>query len=110
MVAPHECLHQQASRPLRRIECTLGLRRVPRQRLLAEHVLAGLERANRPFDVQPVRERDVHGLELGVVEEGFVARVCARNALLGRVRVRPALRPARDGKELPSTATRTTQG
>src|SRR4051794_23352645 len=100
MVAPHERLHQEAAGALCRSECPLGFGRVAGERFLAEHVLPRLERANRPFDVRSVRQRDIHSLEVAVREERFVAPVRTRNRLLVCVRVRPILPPARYGDEV----------
>ena len=58
-VAPHERLHQHAVRALGGVEGALGVRGMARQRLLAQHVLAGLQRPDRPLDVHRVRQRDV---------------------------------------------------
>ncbi len=52
-----------------------GRRRV---RLLAQHVLARLERAHRPLVVQAVRQRDVDGVDLRVGEQRVVRAVRAR--------------------------------
>ena len=45
------------------VERLLGLCGAARVRLLAEHVLAGLERAHRPLVVEAVRKRDVDGVD-----------------------------------------------
>ena len=85
VVAPHERLHQQAPGPVGRVEGGLDLRGAARHRLLAEHVLARLERADRPLAVERVREGDVDGLDVRVVEQRLVAAVRALDAPLPRV-------------------------
>ena len=51
-----------------------------RQRLFAEHVLAGGGGALHPLPVQAVRQRDVDRLDLGIIEQVGVATVGARGA------------------------------
>src|SRR4051812_47924857 len=98
--APHERLHQHAAGALGRVERRLDLRRAARQRLLAQHVLAGLERPDRPRHVQRVGQRVVDGIDLRVGQQRLVGAVHARDPVLGRVRP-PAGRLARgDGEEL----------
>jgi hypothetical protein len=60
------------------------------ERLLAEHVLAHLERADRPVDVHGVRQRDVDGLDLRVREQLLVAAVRPLDPSLPRVGLRAA--------------------
>ena len=69
VVAVHERLAQQSAAPLGGVECRIHLLGVARERLLAEHVLAGLERFDRPLGVQRVRQRDVDRLDLGIGEQ-----------------------------------------
>ena len=83
MVAPHERLGQDEALALGDVEGALDLLGAARQRLLAEHVLAGLERADRPLDVQRVGQRDVDRVDLGVGEQRLVGAVRARDAVLG---------------------------
>src|SRR5437868_868399 len=100
MVAPHERLHQQAAVSLCGGERALDLGRVARERLLAQHVLARLERTDRPLHVRPVRERDVHDLDVGIREQRLIRAVRVRNVPLARVRSRALLGAARDRDEL----------
>src|SRR5207244_9988083 len=72
VVAVHERLHQDSLRLLRRVECRLDVADVPAHRLLAEHVLSRLDRADRPLAVQRVRPRGVHGLQLAVFVPPFL--------------------------------------
>ena len=60
------------------------------ERLLAQHVLSGLEGADRPLDVHGVRERDVDRLDVGILEERLIAPVCALDLAPARVGIRPA--------------------
>ena len=100
MVPPHERLHQHAPGPLGGVERALRLLRPPRQRLLAEHVLAGLQRPDRPLDVQRVRQRDVDRVDLRVGEQRLVAAVRAREPVLGGVRTGALRVAAGDGDDL----------
>ena len=61
----------------RGLDDRLGLREVHRERLLAQHVLAGLGGRDRPARVQRVRRRDVDGVDLVVREQSLVAAVRA---------------------------------
>jgi len=97
---PHECLHQQPARVLGGVEGVLGVDGGSRERLLAEHVLAGLERADRPLDVHRVREGDVQRLDLRVFEQLFVGSVGALDPPFLRVVVGTFLSAARDRHEL----------
>jgi hypothetical protein len=63
-------------------------------------VLARLERADRPRDVERVRERDVDGLDVSVLEQCVVAPVGALDLPLARVRLRAGGLAARDRDEL----------
>ncbi len=65
----------------------LGLHRVAGEGLLAEHVLARFECGDRPLGVQPVRQRVVDGVDLGVGEEVGVRVEDARDAVLGGERI-----------------------
>jgi len=58
------------------------------ERLLAEDMLARLQGADRPVDVQRVRERDVDRLDVRVGEERLVAPVRALDPALARIRLR----------------------
>jgi hypothetical protein len=87
MVAGREALRQPPTGPLCRVERALHFVRVPAEGLLAEDVLARLERSLRPFGVQSVRQGDVDGVDVGVLEQRPVVAVRARDAVLARVRV-----------------------
>jgi hypothetical protein len=56
MVPVHESLHQQTPFAIGRVESVLDRLGVAPERLLAEDVLAGLERPDRPGQVQSVGE------------------------------------------------------
>src|SRR5258708_37226372 len=75
----HGRLHRVFAGALRRGAHALGLRRIQRQRLLAEHVLARLERADGPRLVVAVDERDVDRVDLRVVEKRIVRGGRARS-------------------------------
>jgi hypothetical protein len=55
MVPVHERFHQQAAVALGGVERGRDLVRVSRERLLAQHVLPGVECPDRPLAVQRVR-------------------------------------------------------
>ena len=66
---------EQPAGALRRVEGRLDLGRVPREGLLAQHVLARLDGPDRPLAVERVRERDVDGVDRRVGEELLVGAV-----------------------------------
>ena len=70
-----------------------------RQRLLAEHVLAGLGGPHRPLGVQVVRQRNVDRVDVRVGEQRLVAGDAARNPPLRRGRRRLVGVAAGDGLE-----------
>ena len=57
----------------------------PGVRLLAEHMLAGGERPQRPFVVERVRQGDVDRVELGVCEQVVVAAMGPGDPMFPRV-------------------------
>ena len=72
----------------RRREHGLRLGQAERQRLLAQHVFAGARRLHRPGRMQAVRQRQVDGVDLRVVEQVFVACMVALDPVLRRERRR----------------------
>ena len=64
VVAVHERLHQEAVLFFRHVKRALDLVLVPAEGLLTEDVLAGLERGDRPPDVERVRQRDGRNIPL----------------------------------------------
>ncbi len=64
-----------------------GLGGVVGEGLLAEHVLARLERGDRPLRVQTVGQRVVDGVDVGIGEQVGVGVEDARDAVLGGVGV-----------------------
>jgi hypothetical protein len=100
VVAPHERLLEHQAQALGGVEGTLDVCGAAAHRLLAQHVLAGLQRPDRPLDVQRVGQRVVDRFDLGVGEQVLVGPVCARQPALGDEGLR-ALEVARaDGHEL----------
>ena len=61
-----------------------GFRGVRRERLLAEHVLARLQRRDRPLGMEPVGQRVVDRIDLGIGEERRVRVVHGRDPVLRR--------------------------
>ena len=96
MVAIVEGLDEHTTRPLGGPGHRFCLGDARRERLLAEHVLARLERADGPLGVERVRQGIVDGLDLGIREERLVRFVDARNRVPGaRARGRGQRRRAR---------------
>ena len=85
--APHHALHQHAPGSLGGVERGLDVGRPARQRLLGERVLAGLEGADRPRDVERVGKRHVDRVDLRVVEQRLVGAVRTRDPVLGGKRL-----------------------
>ena len=75
MMPPHEALREDEPGGFRAVEGLLDLVRVLRERLLDQHVLAGIECPQRPLDVKAVWKRDVNGLDVRVGEQCLVAPV-----------------------------------
>ena len=84
MVAVHERLHQEPSLPLGDVERVHHFGRTTAQRLLAQHMLTGLERAHRPLDVERVGKRYVHHLDLGIRKQRLVGAECASDPVILR--------------------------
>ena len=80
VVAPHERLGEHEAAALGGVERARDVVGVTRQRLLAEHVPAGLQRAQRPLDVERVRQRDVDRLDVRIGEQRLVGAVRTWNA------------------------------
>ena len=68
---------EQAAAALGRVEGLLDFVRVPAERLLAEDVLARLDGSDRPLAVHGVRQRDVDGVDVRVLEQRLVGAVGA---------------------------------
>ena len=58
---------------------TVDVLRRQRERLLAQHVFPGVERAQRPLDVQRVGKRNVDGVDARIAQQIFVAAVRLRD-------------------------------
>jgi hypothetical protein len=85
----HEGLHEEHACGLAAVDHLLGLGGRHRQRLLAQHVLAGRRRPQRPRRMEVVGQRDVHGLDVRIVEELLVAAVVPGDAQFRRRRGGP---------------------
>jgi hypothetical protein len=91
--------HQLAVRRLRRRDHPLAVRRRVGHRLLAEHVLAGLERADRVLRVHAVRQNNVDDVDGRVAGEALVVVVVVDVLRVDAVHLRELLRllgPAAD--------------
>ena len=71
-----------------------------RQRLLAQHVLAGGRGPQRPLGVEVVGQRDVHGLDVGVGEQLVVRAVGPRDPELGGAAAARSRSPRGDGDDV----------
>jgi len=96
MVGDHEGLGGELARPVARRDEGVDLRGAQRDRLLGQHVLAGLERLQRPFDVGVVGQRVVDRVDLRIGEQRLVA-VGDPRPVARREAVRLARRAAGDG-------------
>jgi hypothetical protein len=74
---PHKPLGEDEAGGISTVEGFLDLIGMSRERLLDQHVLAGVERRERPLHVQPVGKRDVNGLDVGIGQQPLVAPVGA---------------------------------
>ena len=83
-MAGHERLGHELAGAAPGVDQLLGLRGGQRDRLLAEHVLAGLHGADAPGHVQVVGQRVVDRLDVGIGQQGLVAPIGARDAELRR--------------------------
>ena len=95
VVPVHERLHEEPPRARRPRRTRLDLGRAAIERLLAEHVLPGLERADRPLDVQRVRAARCRPPRRRVREQRLVAAVRALDLPLARVLLGAGLVAAR---------------
>src|SRR5439155_3338509 len=99
-VPVHERLREDPLCALGGVERLLDLGCALPHRLLAEHVLAGLDGADRPFTMEVVRQRDVDGLDLVVREQRLVRAVGARDLPFARVLLGARLVAAGDADEI----------
>ncbi len=82
MEAMHEPFHQPALARVSGGEHLLDLGTGTGKRLLAKNVFAGFECAHGPFAVQPVVQRVNDDVDFGIVNQGLVTRMRARDAML----------------------------
>src|SRR5215207_3930908 len=100
MVAPHEPLGEDEPFRFGGGEGLLNRRGMPGERFLAKDVLAGLDCAHRPLDVPPVRQGDVDGFDVFVLEQCVVTPVGALDPVLARIRLSTCGITAGDGDHL----------
>ena len=77
---PHRLHQKQPARP-GGFDQLDGLAGVHRERLLDEDMLAGLQRQQAVFVVERVGSGDVDRVDIGILDERFVARVAALDAV-----------------------------
>ena len=99
-MAVHEGFADHHACRLRFAGDRIDIRDRRRQRLLAEHVLAGPHRPDRPCGMERVRQRVVDRIDLRIVDERLVTGVNARDPPLARVDLGPRMIPARHRHEL----------
>src|SRR5258708_7739729 len=75
----HERLSDLDAGPVARLNQRAALGHAQRDRFFAQHVLAGLSRANRPGHVQMVREWIIDGLDFRVGQQFLIGSVGSRN-------------------------------
>src|SRR5262245_8942172 len=73
MMAPHEPLAEKLAALACDLEGPCYLTRSTSERLLAEHMLPGLQRSDRPVDMQVIGKGEVDGIDLLVAQELLVA-------------------------------------
>ena len=100
MVAIHERLHQPDAGVRAGLDHPLRVGRGHGQRLLAQDVLAGPSRGERPLGMEVVRQRDVDDIDVGVGEERLVRAVGGRDAELVGDGARLGRVPRRDRHDL----------
>jgi hypothetical protein len=98
-VAIHERFGDHASPGARDCRDAIDVLRRERQRLFAQDVLARIERAQRPLDVQRIRQRDVNRVDGRIADQGVVAGVCDRDLPLGGIRLSAPAIAAGDGSD-----------
>ena len=85
VVAVHEGFHHlQLRMPFCRIQQAARIRRVQPERFLAQHMLAGFQRLERPGHVQVVGQRVVDGFDSGVSQQLLIGSVGFGDAKLLR--------------------------
>ena len=100
MRADHERLFDEDAGPIANVDELRRFAGRKRNRLFAEHMLAGVGRANRPRYVKMIRQRDVDSVDIAVREHLFVGRIGLRDpseaaALLARAPSRDAIASTR---------------
>ena len=104
VLAVHERLHQQDARLPAGVDHPLRLGRGHRERLLAQDVLAGPGRRDRPLGVEVVRQRDVDGVDVRVGQQRLVRAVRARDPELAGDPAGAARLAGRDAEHLAASA------
>ena len=100
VVEIHERLDGDPVVPRGRLGDRVDLRDAQGQRLLAQHVLARIERPDRPRRVEVVGQGDVDDVDRGIRQERLVGAIGRRRAVRGRERPRPLEVAAGHGPEL----------
>ena len=91
VVAIVEGLDQPLAAPVGSGLHGLGLIQIHRKWLLAQHMLAGLKRANTPFSMQIDRQRIVNEIDLRAGDQCLIGRVDCLHAMFRGKGLRPVL-------------------
>ena len=107
----HEGFAEEGAGLARRMDHRVGLEGGQPHRLLAEHVLAGLRRLDRPFGMARMRRRDIDRIDLRVLQQRLIpvedarARKILRQPRLARIaRAIAASSPVRECATPPANA------
>ncbi len=98
VMAIHERLHEQTVVALGQVERRPHVGLAAAQRLLAQHVLARLQRPAGPLQVQRVGQRDVDGVDVRIGQQRLIAVVGALDPALRGVPLGPPSVTAGDGQ------------
>jgi hypothetical protein len=100
VVAPHQPLDAAPAGRLGGVEAAGGVLGAGRERLLAQHVLAGLQRLDRPLGVHRHREGDIDGVDRHGGQQLLVGAEAGLQAQLVGEGLGPGGVPAGHGHEL----------
>ena len=100
MVAVHKGLGQNAAGRFGRGDHFIHLIQAEGKRLFTQHMLARLQRLDRPLRVQMVGQADIHGVNLIRIEHRLIAAKRTGQPPVGRIGIGRRLRPAGHSHDL----------